>query len=461
MHLQFEYLNLSNKSIGKGMDEATDSNELFEQSGLSYDAWAYIYQRFLDIEAAFNFALVCRSFNQIHAYSLRKSFNKKILSYAIQALTDRKQIESSTKSAACLHTFPLEEGDYQRLLAGGEEGRYYSKSIFNRECLYITDFSKEAKDVFSCINMMEKIKEFISAKSINPPFKLHQYSFDIVSCHPIQKGVIITADQLVSCWHYSEEGSLELTAIHFPFQAKDPSKELWEIKIRNSTLYSGTLFLKIEDRKKKCFECQYNFIMIDLTKDLSIFEKLKCDNDFTEHFLLSSAQGLLIGQFDKNEMEFVEVEQADEGKKLTSQKRFLQSEGCCVGYPLGGRWIVQVKGDHIHILDSKNGEACVNSDMAVPIPTKGDDRVFITEDVLFVSYKNKTFRVIHLPTKKEYTDILKPFLASYLSRQQVFAVSIHYDKNQEFVLKALLINEAGLQLVNIPLSLKSPTFMHF
>ena len=79
----------------------------------------------------------------------------------------------------------------------------------------------------------------------------------------------------------------------------------------------------------------------------------------------------------------------------------------------------------------------------------------------FIFNKNETSKVIHIPTQTDYTELLKPFLESYLKENEVFALSLK-NKKDKFELSLLLQRteynkqedkqESFIDLVVIPIS---------
>lgn len=413
-----------------------------EQPEIPIELMHMIYDYISDGETIFNFAVSSKLLNQIHQELISRKVPYR-MDIALNELANLKPLEHSQPEESCKLSFPF---PHQKMLSRGADGKYYSRSInYGKDILYITDF-RNKENFMVTLDTEKTIYDFAKANDI----ELRQGCIlDIVSCHPTSKGVVLVNKKFVSLWNYSEDGQLELKKISIPYTAKEgtekesprdkkKAKNLVGVEIKTSTMHQGQLFINVNDNGGMFLDKRDQILVCDLTKDDLVFEPVKRKGSMENRFLTSNNEDLFIGRTSNHKCEKMQsaiIKQTDEGKELIDQEELTQ--GIYFQESHEGRWIIyEDSNGYLNIFDSKIKKPLLDSETG-KIERGNIKNEFIVDDVLFIFYTNGTFKAIHLPTLRDHTELLKPFLEPYLKDKKVFALSFN-KKDGKFELNLLL-----------------------
>ena len=351
----------------------------------------------------------------------------------------------------------------QYFLAADEAGNQYycSKWDNNRSVLYI--INPLNKDLFSL-----DMKEYLGVDS------------QIVDCHPNEKnGFILVCKTTVSQWRFTED-TFTAAWCTVPFEN--------EHEIRTSSMLGDTLLLTTA----------FTLHMLDLRVSPGISSSAKqvhqvpaLEGQRCKYLNFNKKTYAFREQMAGQPSAIVQVENIesyeDERDKCQSWRvvgRVLSGINCPGNIttersqpqltPMGKYLIQSPTRTHryITILD-QNLQICCGKDMKIRYPQKKSSdsskisingMIFIENDFLFVSYPQGDLRVIHLPSKKDWSKPFNDTLAPYLKDRKLFTCSILNDEGKSFFRLLLQPSECPirekmnqwLEWVDIPFDFSAP-----
>ena len=296
----------------------------------------------------------------------------------------------------------------------------------------------------------------------------------IVGCHPIENGFILVCDSEISQWHFTNDTPEPVLA----WRTIPPDQLL----IRTSSLWSGKLLLG----------GGLSLHMLDLTDPLlPVWEVWPVDALVGKRCKYLNFNNQTYAFAEKNFKQLSTVVQLTDIKSSEDQNQYWRMVGRvlsginCPGNittersqpqltPMGKYLIQSPTRTHryITILD-QNLQICCGKDMKIRYPQKKSSdsskisingMIFIENDFLFVSYPQGDLRVIHLPSKKDWSKPFNDTLAPYLKDRKLFTCSILNDEGKSFFRLLLQPSECPirekmnqwLEWVDIPFDFSAP-----
>jgi hypothetical protein len=243
-----------------------------------------------------------------------------------------------------------------------------------------------------------------------------------IACYPEEDKLIIVTEGWITTWKYNEDEPLLLDAF-------SPFKELGGCKTRlqwcayyQKKLYlSGTDFVDIDRSMVTQFVVDLSSQKRTELKGIMHIDKLVVLKDqlclMTHNNITSNCLQVTIQE---EEQEIESQDQGTEkGKKTVyvvnrAEKLFdFKNYHLEAPPPIAPYWLLHID-DRIDILHTTKG--CLHmSD--IPQPDFGSNpSIFVKDQFLCIFYGAQEFRIIHIPSKKEFTHFFKPILAPYLTR---------------------------------------------
>jgi hypothetical protein len=355
-----------------------------------------------------------------------------------------------------------------KCLAIGEDGiGYYKCFAIDQHILYIIKSTSIGCKLFS----LDLQKEIVQTKEQNPQGAQH-----IVSCHPRPNGFIVVTRSGCSVWEYDKAGKPVLHSFH-NLNLFVPCNSVYSTSYYNGVLLvtHGRVLNKNEDNNNNNENKKHHIVlkMIDLNAATPQFSEVYLDCD-----------RMAITPKDKYKLSNIGKEHlilCDQGqlRKLcpisvreTGGKKFIIPEGnfsILAGEFSDGnfdfnlsKWpyFVLVTYNHtatlLYVHNIKENKLWIAPEKLLHVHCA--PYVFVEDYFLFLSYFGKNFQIIHLPTKKDYTEKLKPFLEPYLNKNtRLFSAktrSEDRDKGFSIFLDVLLLDSENghLSKVAIPLT---------
>lgn len=439
------------------------------------EIWDLIYGYLLniastDLKSLVSFSLTCRDFNAIkeslkHAGHFSKAARIPLMRYAL--LNMQPAAESNQEPAVVLDMNELKLCKMNcvsqpllktsRLLAtDSNENLYFS--INDWECSHIPNRSGTphffSPFILMIVNLASQEKPLIwldlrEQVEFGYPFE-DSTELEIQNCFPIRDGFILVTRHYISIWHFDEkrQPALRYCCTH-PFL--NCSSVVFEnyFVIHGSQSQDGLLVL---DLKKE----QPAFISLD---DILFREQLKLGEGFYVSNLYN-VKGQLI----------VELSEGDHftGWKKSSvvkYQKFILTErngfelidipyeiSICRPFQFDSQvmenWLIEKTRDLLTIINLESFETWIK------IPNYANSHFsFLNNEFLFISFPNQEMpiRLIHLPTKQDYSESANELLTDYLSnRTAIVTMTIE----QGNILRVLLHKNNRFELVNIPFTLK-------
>lgn len=285
---------------------------------------------------------------------------------------------------------------HAKLLAVGNDGkRYISRS---NKTLFIENFSK---------NQLIKI---------TPPESLKQQfdNLDIVSCHPIENGLIIVTQKAVCEWRYNNE---ELRFYRSYILDKK------EFKILSSGYKDGILFLECHAENewytRKCL-------------DLSVQNPTFCDLEESNFYnILLSADGHLFKVYKGNELELQKLDISSSSFIPQGEPLPLKGKGDDVFISIG-KWFIKplesknawhAGETNIVVIDAEKNKIWMENEIKIHYRCHlGAENLHIVDDFLFIQLR-AYLQVFHLPSKRDYSEKFRRLLCEILQYNNILSIA--------------------------------------
>src|ERR1700722_17250974 len=351
----------------------------------------------------------------------------------------------------------------QYFLAADQSGNQYYCSQYYSPCF---------EDFLCIINPLHK-------RLITLPETDLEDGDHILDCHPIKEGCILVRRFEVTAWHFTNDSPEPVLAWRtHPFAQRHRRDR----QILNSSLFNEKFLLR----------AKLTVHVLDL-KDplLPIKEVVQVDelvgeeckylnfNNQTYAFVVNE------GKMPSTVVQLQDIKPLD-AERCTMIGR--PETNCLIGRittafksdpqltPMG-KYLIQPNGkdSYITIFD-QNLKICCDADMKITYPAANgrplfdinrvfsSGMIFIENDFLFVSYPQGNLRVIHLPSKKDWSKLFNAILPPYLKGRMLFSCSFIDDKGESFFRVSLQPSECpfgkknnqSLEWIDIPLDFSAP-----